>query len=186
MYTNKIYIYIYIYNGQLIDRACKNIIKIFIDFWFDIDTETNSKVVDFLDITFNLNNGIHELYKKPNNTLLYINKSSNHPQQIINKLPRIISDRLSRISSNMKVFNTSKREYEEALKCSGYSNINLPFQQSSTSHVKWQHHCNIIWFNCLIVMQSLQMLQRNTFNREICFFHLQTSSIKFSKGIMWR
>ena len=97
--------------------------------------ETNSKVVDFLNITFNLNNGIHELYKKPNDTV-YINKIYNHPQQIINKLPRIISDRLSRISSNMKVFNTSKGEYEEALKYSGYSNINLPFQQSSTCHVK--------------------------------------------------
>ena len=75
MYKNKyityIYIYIYIHNGQQIDRASKNIIKIFIDFWFDTDIETNSKVVDFLNITFNLNNGIHELYKKPNDTVIY-------------------------------------------------------------------------------------------------------------------
>ena len=28
-----------------------------------ITTETNSKVVDFLDITFNLNNGIYKQYK---------------------------------------------------------------------------------------------------------------------------
>ena len=46
-------------NGQKIDSTCKNIIKIFKDVGFGIDKETNSKVVDFLDVTFNLNNGIY-------------------------------------------------------------------------------------------------------------------------------
>ena len=78
-----------------------------------------AKVVGFLDLTFNLNNGIYKPYKKLNNTLLYINKCSSHPSQIINQLPGIISERLSRNSSNKEVFNTSKREYEEALKRSG-------------------------------------------------------------------
>ena len=134
-------------NGQQIDRTRKNIIKIFKDIGFGIDIETNSKVVDFLDITFNLNNGIYKPYKKPNDRLLYINKSSNHPPQIINQLPKIISDRLSRNSSNKEVFNTAKGEYEEALKRSGYSNFSLSFLQSSTSRVKRQPHRNIIWFN---------------------------------------
>ena len=123
-------------NGQQIDRTRKNINKILKDIGFGIDIETNLKVVDFLDITFNLNNGIYKPYKKPNDRLLYINKSSNHPPQIINQLPKIISDRLSRNSSNKEVFNTAKGEYEEALKCSGYSNISFSFQQSSVSHVK--------------------------------------------------
>ena len=65
-------------NGQQIDRTRKNLIKIFKDVGFSIDIETNSKVVDFLDITFNLSNDIYNPYKKPNDTLLYINKSSNH------------------------------------------------------------------------------------------------------------
>ena len=95
-------------NGQQMDRTCKNIIKIFKDVGFSIDIETNSKVVYFLDITFNLNNGIYKPYKKTNDTLLYINKSSNHPPETINQLPRIISDRLSRNPSNKEVFNTSK------------------------------------------------------------------------------
>ena len=60
-------------NGQQIDQTRKNIIKIFKDFGFGIDIETNSKVVDFLDITFNLNNGIYKRYKKPNDSLFYIN-----------------------------------------------------------------------------------------------------------------
>ena len=149
-------------NGQQIDLTRKNIIKIFKDVGFGIDIETNSKVVDFFDITFNLNNGIYKPYKKPafnlnnglykpykkpNDRLLYISKSSNHPPQIINQLPKIIGDRLSRNSSNKEVFNTAKGEYEEALKRSGYSNISLLFHQSSTSHVKRQHHRNIICFN---------------------------------------
>ena len=31
---------------------------------FGFDIETNSKVIDFLNITFNLNNGIYKPYKK--------------------------------------------------------------------------------------------------------------------------
>ena len=97
-------------NGQQIDHIRKNIIKIFKDVGFSIDIETNSKLVEFLDITFNLNNGTYKPYKKPNNPLLYINKSSNHQPQIINQFPRIITDRLSRNSSNKEVFNASKGE----------------------------------------------------------------------------
>ena len=67
--------------------------------------------------------------------------------QIINQLPRIISDRLSRNSLNKEVFNASKGEYEQALKRSGYNNISLSFQQSSASHAKGKPHRNIIWFN---------------------------------------
>ena len=109
-------------NGQQIDHTRKNI-RIFKDIGFDIDIETNSKEVHFLDITFDLNNGIYKPYKKPNERLLYINKSSNHPPQITNQLPKIISDRSSRNSSSKEVFNTAKGEYEETLKRSGYSNI---------------------------------------------------------------
>ena len=59
-------------NGQQIDRMHKNIIKIFKGIGFAIDVETNLKIVDFLDITFNLNNGTYRPYKKPNDLLLYI------------------------------------------------------------------------------------------------------------------
>ena len=71
-------------NGLQIDLTRKNIIKIFKDVVFSITIETNSEVVDFLDITFSLNNGIYKPYEKPNHTPLYINKCSNHPSQIIN------------------------------------------------------------------------------------------------------
>ena len=48
-------------------------------------------------------------------------KSPNHPRQIIKQLLKIISNRLSKNSSNEEVFNESKGEYENALKQSGYN-----------------------------------------------------------------
>ena len=86
---------------------------------FSFDVKTYSKVVDFLDVTYNLNIGTYKPYKKPNNPLSYLNKSSNHPPQIINQLPRIISYRLSRNSSSKEVFNASKGEYGQSLKRKG-------------------------------------------------------------------
>ena len=70
-------------NGQKIDGIRKKDIQLFKDSGFLIDIKTNLKIVNFLDITFNLNNGMSKPYKKPNDSLLYIKKSSNHPTQII-------------------------------------------------------------------------------------------------------
>ena len=53
-------------NGQQIDEMRKNIMKTFKDIGFTIDVETNLKILDFLDIKFNLNNGTYRPYKKPN------------------------------------------------------------------------------------------------------------------------
>ena len=58
-------------NGQQIDQLRKKTVKVFKEIGFKIDIETNSKIVDFLDMTFNLINGSYKPYKKPNETLLY-------------------------------------------------------------------------------------------------------------------
>ena len=63
-------------NGQQTDQLHKKIIKIFKKTGFKIDIETNLKIVNFLDLTFNLINGSYKPYKKPNDTLLYINHPS--------------------------------------------------------------------------------------------------------------
>ena len=75
-----------------------------------MDIETILKVFNFLDITFNLNNGTYKHLYKPNNPLLYIKKSSNDPLHIINQLSIVISDRWSTKLSNKDVFNASKGE----------------------------------------------------------------------------
>ena len=80
-------------NCQQIDQLPQKIIKIFNEIGFKIDIETNLKIVNFLDMTFNLINVSYKPYKKPVDTLLYINKNSNHPPQIIKKLPKTINER---------------------------------------------------------------------------------------------
>ena len=89
-------------NGQQIDRIRKKIKKIFKDIGFTIHVETNLKIADFLDTTFNLNNDTYRPYKNPNDLLSYINKSSSHPLQIISQLSKTIKERLSKNSSDEK------------------------------------------------------------------------------------
>ena len=87
-------------NGQQMDKKGKAIIKISKDIGLSIDIQTNLKEVDFLDVTLNLQNGTYRPYKKANDKLLYIDSLSNHPPQIIKQLPKSISERLSKNSSN--------------------------------------------------------------------------------------
>ena len=112
-----------------------------------IKIETNLKIVNFLDMTFNLINGSYNPYKKPKDTLLYINKNSNHPPQIIKKLPKTINDRLCRNSSNAEIFHASKIEYETALRNSGYGNLDFKYNLVHKNNSKQSRQRNIIWFN---------------------------------------
>ena len=108
-------------NKQQTDRVRKKIISIFKNIDFKIEIVTNLTEVDFLDVTFNLENNTYRPYKKPNDKLIYIDVSSNHPPQIKKQLTKIISDRLSRNSSNADIFNNTKLEYEEALTKCGHT-----------------------------------------------------------------
>ena len=157
-------------NGQKVDWISKNIIKTFKDIGFAIDVERNLKIVAFLDITFNLNNGTYRHYKKPNDLLSYINKSSNHPPQIINRLPKTINERLSRNSSSGKVFNSSKQQYEKPLRDSWYTDFELKFSKTSTNQAKRHRQRNIIWFNPeqsphMLGKRFLQLLRHTTSHR---------------------
>ena len=109
-------------NGQQTDKKRKT----FKGIGFSIHMQTNLKEGDFLDVALNLQNDTYRPCKKPNDKLLYIHSSSNHPPQIIKQLPNSISEILSKNSSNQEIFNTAKIEYEGALKKLGY-NIDLKY-----------------------------------------------------------
>ena len=68
-------------NRPNMDRIRKNVIKTFKEVEFKIIIRADLKIIDFLDVTFNLTNGTYRLCKKPNDLLLYVNRSS-HPQVI--------------------------------------------------------------------------------------------------------
>ena len=91
-----IYIYIYIY------RIIKDIIEAFKSEGLKITVETNTSTTNFLDITLDLENDKFCPYRKPNDKPTYINVSSNHPRTIIKQLPKMISKRISDLSSTME------------------------------------------------------------------------------------
>ena len=74
-------------NRQNMDRIRKNVTKIFKEVGLKIEIRTNLKIVNFLDVTFNLTNGTYRPYKKPNDPLLYVNTSSNHPPKFLTGTP---------------------------------------------------------------------------------------------------
>ena len=84
-------------SGLQSEQVKKNIQKIFKELGLDIIIQCNMKVVNCLDVTFNLNDGTYKPYRKPNNEIKYIRKNSNHPTSAIPQIPLSIESRLSTI-----------------------------------------------------------------------------------------
>ena len=71
------------HSGPESKRKRKEIIKTFNTYNLSITIETNIRVVNFLDTTFDLINNIYKPYRKPNDNPVYINKNSNHPPTVL-------------------------------------------------------------------------------------------------------
>ena len=95
-------------SGPQSDQAKKNIQKIFKEHGLEIIIRCNRKIVNYLDVTFNLNDGTYEHYTKPNNEIKCIHKDSNPPPSVIQQIPLSIESRLSTLSFNEKYF---KKQY---------------------------------------------------------------------------
>ena len=91
-------------SGPESQRIKKNFQSLFKKYGLEIIIECNKKVVDFLDVTFNLKDGTYKPDQKPDNKISYINVQSNHPPNIIKQLPTAIEQRLSNNSSTKKCF----------------------------------------------------------------------------------
>ena len=81
---------------QQAEKHKKIIQKVFKDKGLQMTIKCNLKIVDYLDVTLNLNDGTYRPFHKPNEETTYIHVESDHPPQIINKIPRSIEKRLSR------------------------------------------------------------------------------------------
>ena len=104
------------------------------------------KIVDFLDVTLNLNDGTFKPFIKPNDFPLYVNSNSNHPPSILKNIPKSVNRRLSKISSNEQVFKDSIPPFQEALEKSGYSHT-LKYEKINNKNKKNNRKRPIIWFN---------------------------------------
>ena len=105
-------------SGPQSEQVKKNIQKIFKEHGLDIVIQCNMKIVNCLDVTFNLNDGTYKPYTKPNNESKYIHKNSNHPSSVIQRISLSIDSRLSTLSFNEKIFQEAVRQ--KALQNSGY------------------------------------------------------------------
>ena len=65
------------------EKIKKHLQKVFKDNGLDVFVECNMKKVNYLDVTFNLNDGTHRPYQKPGNIIQYIHVESNQPANII-------------------------------------------------------------------------------------------------------
>ena len=106
--------------GSESERIKKNFQSLFKKYGLEIIIECNKKVVDYLDIIFNLKDRTYKPYQKPDNKITYINVQSNHPPSIIKQLPKTIELPHSNNSSNETIFNEAIPTYEKALSEAGY------------------------------------------------------------------
>ena len=106
----------------MIERKKKLIVKTFKQCGLGITIECNLKTLNFLDITFDLQNNVYKPYRKANDKPTYINKNSNHPPSILKQLTKSIEKRLSETSSSKDIFDKSLKLYQDALKDSGFCN----------------------------------------------------------------
>ena len=124
----------------------KEICKILKTLNLSITIQANMKIVDFLDVTLNLNDGTFKPFMKPNDFPLYVNSNSNHPPSILKNIPKSVNRRLSKISSNEQVFKDSIPPFQEALEKSGYSHT-LKYEKINNKNKKNNRKRPIIWFN---------------------------------------
>ena len=72
-------------SGPQAEKIKKRIQKIFKENGLQIIILCNLKIVDYLDVTLNLNDGSYKPYRKPDDETMYIHAKSNQPPNIIIK-----------------------------------------------------------------------------------------------------
>lgn len=133
---------------QEFEKIKKELCKIFRENGLKITIEANKSIVNFLDVTLDLQAGKHFPYTKEGNLPLYVHKKSNHPPSILKNIPDAINKRLSEISSDRQCFDNSKAVYQEALNKSGY-NYNLSYNEprNEKQQSRKNRPRNILWYN---------------------------------------
>ena len=134
-------------SGPKSEKVIKNFQKMFKENELDIIIQCNMKVVNYLDVTLNLENSTYCPYQKENNQIKYIDTESNHPPSIIKQLPINIESQLSSLSSSEEIFNNSATPYQNAFDKSGHKHKHKYQANISTNTNKKPRKRNIIWFN---------------------------------------
>ena len=138
-------------SGPQSEKIKKTFQRMFENKGLDIIINFNMEIVNYLDVTLNLNDGSYRPYKKPNEETNYIHVNSDHPPpppSILKQLPKSIEKRLSSLSSSKEIFEETAPYYEQHLSNCGYKeklNYRDPTPQNLITKRKRQR--NILWFN---------------------------------------
>ena len=106
--------------GRLSERRKKDLLKLLHDMNLKCTATANLKIVNFLGLTLNLNDGSFQPFKKPNDEILYIDSHSNHPPAVIKQLPKSLSQRISKLSSDKNTFESAAPTCNTALHRSNF------------------------------------------------------------------
>ena len=136
------------YLKSQLERIKKSLQKTFKEFGLEIVTESNLRIVYYLDVTLKLNNDSFRNCGKPDDIIQYINKKFNHSPNLNKDLPAYIKKWLSSNCSDEKIFQESPIYYEDALNKAGYIDKAV-YHAPSTSNQENKnknHQWNTIWF----------------------------------------
>ena len=79
--------------------------KVFQNNGLDVIIKCNMKIVNYLDVTFSLNNSTYRPFQRQNNITQYIEMEPNHPPNIIKQIPKTIKKHLFQLSYNEETIN---------------------------------------------------------------------------------
>ena len=100
-------------------------------------------------MTLNLNDGSFKPYHKPDDSIHYINKESNHPLNLIKHLPASVEKRLLNHSSDKKIFKKSAIYHEDTSNETRYINKLVYHALNARNQGNKNKNCerSVIWFN---------------------------------------
>ena len=135
-------------SGPQSEKIKKTFQKMFKNKGLDIIINCNMKIVNYLDVTLNLDDGSYRLYKNPNEETNYTHVNSDHPMSILKQLPKSIEKQLSYLSSSKEIFEETAQCYEQYFSNCGYKKkLNYCDPTPPNLITKRKRQRNILWFN---------------------------------------
>ena len=129
----------------LISKIEKALNRIFKSNHLKISIEQRGQTVNFLNVTLSTD-GSFKPYRKPNSSVAYVSKTSNHPPSILKNIPSSIQKRLTTISISEENFLNANDDYQSTLNNAGYADI-LKYEPPNNPQRKRNRTRKIVWFN---------------------------------------
>ena len=175
--------------GPEVESIRKKVFTLFKDeLNLKVTIECNLTSTDFLDVHFNLRDDSFRPFKKANADLTYINAKSNHPSNIKKQLPKMVNDRISKLSSSEQIFNNEYIPYKDALTDAGYtSNMTYDRNQPHQTNARCRRK-KVIWFNppfsqtvkTNVAKQFLSLVNKHFKNTPLNkYFNLSTVKVSY-------